>query len=51
MRDNIHIIRSAISSFNDTKLEIKANENRLGQNVAIMQNALETTKNLEINKL
>lgn len=52
MRDNIHVIKSTISTFNDTISKVKDNERRLNQNLVtietIFQNLIQAIDKLEI---
>lgn len=50
MRDNIHIIKSTISSFNNTMCKVTENEKRLAQNMESIQIAMGTI-NDSTNKL
>lgn len=52
MRDNIHVIKSTISTFNSTMSKVKENEHRLNKNLITIENAFEklsqTTDKLEL---
>lgn len=52
MRDNIHVIKSTISTFNNTMTKVKDNENRLNQNLNKIEEAfsklINTSDKLEI---
>lgn len=52
MRDNIHVIKSTISTFNNTMSKVKENENRLNQNLNKIEkafsNLINTNDKLEI---
>lgn len=52
MRDNIHVIKSTISTFNNTMSKVKENENRLNQNLNKIESAfnklINTNDKLEI---
>lgn len=52
MRDNIHVIKSTISTFNNTMSKVKENEYRLNQNMVVIEKTFEklinTNDKLEI---
>ncbi|XP_060806600.1 uncharacterized protein LOC132903168 [Amyelois transitella] len=45
MQDNIHVIKSTVSTFNSTMSKIKENESRLNHNLNIIEKAFETLTN------